>query len=77
MSLLSVPKVSAGSIQKVIFSPEVIAIASATIIAPMIEPHINSFLARVPILSGHPKQETNFSLIILIVIVALIIGAVI
>lgn len=43
-----IPKISAGGIAHVLKSPEVIAVGSAAIIAPIIEPYITSFLVKIP-----------------------------
>lgn len=50
-----IPKISAGSIGKVVTSPEVIAIGSASFVAPLIEPHISKFIDSIPILRNHGR----------------------
>lgn len=63
-----IPKLSIGSIQKVLFSPEVIAIGSAAIIAPLIEPHINRFINQIPFFKNHGTLALIiFSIIILLI----------
>lgn len=62
-----VPKISAGSISHVLKSPEVIAVGSAALLAPIVEPYITSFLSKIP---GFNKFGTwillGFSILILL-----------
>lgn len=62
-----IPKISAGGIAHVLKSPEVIAVGSAAIISPIVEPYITAFLARIP---GFNKFGTwilvGFSIIVLL-----------
>ena len=63
-----IPKVSAGSLGKVLLSPEVIAIGSASIVAPLLEPHISKLIDSIPFARKHARMALiTFSIVILLI----------
>jgi len=71
-----VPKVSVGKILTILKSPEVIAVGSAALIAPLLEPHINGFIAKIPILGKHPFIALTVFAILLLLVAAKMKGVV-
>lgn len=65
---LAVPKISSGAILSALKSPEVIAVGSAILIAPIVAPYISDFLDNYPLIKDHMTiAMTVLSILILLI----------
>ena len=66
--MVLIPKLKVGSISKAITSPEIVAIISASVLAPVIQPFVTDFINKIPIARDH----VTIALIIISIVVLLI-----